>query len=53
MSHGHGPADLDERALLDAFVDEHRAGLRASLDGLTDHDTVASVLAADVTSRQD
>jgi uncharacterized protein DUF664 len=36
MSHEHGTAGLDDRAMLDAFIDEHRAGLRESLDGLTE-----------------
>lgn len=31
-----GPAVPDERAMLDAFLDEHRAGLRETLAGLTE-----------------
>ncbi|GIL34303.1 hypothetical protein PDTK01_03800 [Phycicoccus sp. DTK01] len=31
-----GPAAPDERAMLDAFLDEHRAGLRETLAGLTE-----------------
>ncbi|QIM20764.1 DinB family protein [Phycicoccus sp. HDW14] len=37
MSHAHGvPEGADGRAMLDGFVDEHREGLRLSLEGLTE-----------------
>lgn len=49
MSHGHGTADLDDRAMLDAFVDEHRAGLRESLDGLTEEQARRRLVPSDTT----
>ncbi len=36
MSHAHVSPDADEHAQLGAFLDEHREGLRACLDGLTE-----------------
>lgn len=36
MSHDHGTLPTGEKVLLERFVDEHRAGLREALDGLTE-----------------
>jgi hypothetical protein len=49
VSHDHGSGGLDERAMLDGFVDEHRAGLRESLAGLTEEQARRRLVPSDTT----